>query len=63
MGKSSINHFSPCRKLFQDSPMPAPLWQGRRAGGPVTLGRRAMFSHHIIAPSKRQAIKEWAATE
>ncbi|CAL1136268.1 unnamed protein product [Cladocopium goreaui] len=47
----------------EDSPMPAPLWQGRRAGGPVTLGRRAMFSHHIIAPSKRQAIKEWAATE
>ncbi|CAJ1360341.1 unnamed protein product [Effrenium voratum] len=24
------------------------------------LGRRAMFSHHIIAPSKRQAIKQWA---
>ena len=32
-------------------------------GGPMTLGRRAMFSHHIIAPSKRQAIKEWAAAE
>jgi len=24
------------------------------------LGRRAMFSHHIIAPSKRQAIGQWA---
>ncbi|CAK9018662.1 RWD domain-containing protein 2B [Durusdinium trenchii] len=25
------------------------------------LGRRAMFSHHIIAPGKRQVIKDWAA--
>jgi len=27
---------------------------------PPQLGRRAMFSHHIIAASKRQAISQWA---
>lgn len=28
--------------------------------GPPTLGRCAMFSHHIIAAGKRQAISQWA---
>lgn len=31
-----------------------------RASRTPILGRRAMFSHHIAASSKRQAIREWA---
>merc|ERR1712127_871325 len=33
----------------------------RASPGPARLGRRGMFSHHIIASSKRQAISQWAA--
>jgi len=33
----------------------------RALSGPPRLGRRGMFSHHIIASSKRQAISQWAA--
>lgn len=43
--------------LFQE------LAEAQMAATPMEeqkLGRRAMFSHHIIAPSKRQAIKHWA---
>lgn len=36
------------------------LWEPPAVVARPSLGRRAMFSHHIIAPGKRQAIKEWA---
>eukprot|EP00931_Biecheleriopsis_adriatica_P086989 TRINITY_DN61518_c0_g1_i1.p1 TRINITY_DN61518_c0_g1~~TRINITY_DN61518_c0_g1_i1.p1 ORF type:complete len:339 (+),score=90.02 TRINITY_DN61518_c0_g1_i1:84-1100(+) len=35
--------------------------EGKASGSRAqVLGRRAMFSHHIIANSKRQAIRDWA---
>ncbi|GLD95151.1 hypothetical protein PINS_up003776 [Pythium insidiosum] len=30
------------------------------APAPLVLGRRAIYFHHIIAPTKRRVVKEWA---
>jgi hypothetical protein len=36
------------------------LDEGGAGGGPEVLGRRCCYSHHIIAPGKRQAVMQWA---
>ena len=33
---------------------------GSGSDAPIVLGRRLCFSHHIIAPSKRSAVINWA---